>query len=162
LFGSLRRIEFDDTDVPSTDRQGHPLPLRGVAQVFISLRRDARQFVSDLVGPVGTLAVPLRQLFTSDRSLDDELSRLFVDDDVVSSLESESFPEFLGDRYLASFPDLPAFARIRTYSYRIHTDKPPDGRRPTRSLRERIELDETGIVDTSLLLPARSVGTGPS
>ncbi len=34
VAGSLRRVEFNNNDVSSTDRRGHSLPLWGIAQVI--------------------------------------------------------------------------------------------------------------------------------
>jgi hypothetical protein len=121
--------------------------------VFIGLRRDARQFVSEFTGSVGTLAVPLGQLLAGNRSFDNELPRLFVDHDVVSSLDSEPFPEFLGNCHLASLPDFPAFALTHTYSYLIHTNRPSGGNSQYQPYLGQIELDEIGIVDTPRSCP---------
>jgi hypothetical protein len=76
-----------------------------------------------------------------------------VDHDLVSSRDPEPFPEFLGNRHLASLPDFPAFAPTHTNSYLTHTDKPSGGISQYQPCLGQIELDEIGIVDTPRSYP---------
>ncbi len=128
LFGSLCGVEFNDYDVASTDRRCHPLPLWGIAEMVISFRRDAREFLSEVAGPLGTLTVPLGQLLTSGGLIDNDLPSLFANHDVVSPLDSEAFPEIFRDRHLSSFSDFSPFALAHAYSYPIHTHNAWGGR----------------------------------